>query len=144
MMKIYVASSWRNKNQPYIVDELRSEGYDVYDFRNPEEGDTGFSWRDIDEDWENWSPEKYRENLKHEISEKGFKLDFDAMKRADVFIGVQPFGRSASLEMGWAAGNGKKTILLLQNGEPELMVKMLDYICLNMFEVFEALKQIEA
>jgi hypothetical protein len=57
------------------------------------------------------------------------------MKKADVFIGVQPFGRSASMEMGWAAGNNKKTILLLDNGEPELMVKMFDHICCRLAEV---------
>lgn len=42
-MKIYVASSWRNERQPEVVEHLRSFGYEVYDFRNPAPGDTGFS-----------------------------------------------------------------------------------------------------
>lgn len=41
-MKIYVASSWRNAYQPQVVDALRKEGNEVYDFRNPAEGDNGF------------------------------------------------------------------------------------------------------
>lgn len=135
MAKIYVASSWRNELQPGVVAQLREAGHEVYDFRNPKEGDSGFHWSDIDPDWQNWSPEKYRDSLDHPIANSGYRLDIEAMRWADVFVGVQPFGRSASLEMGWAAGHGKKTILLLENGEPELMVKMLSHICCNMAEV---------
>lgn len=135
MSKIYVASSWRNPIQSLVVQELRKHGHDVYDFKNPKEGDKGFHWSEIDPDWKSWSPEKYRGCLDHPIAEKGFKSDFDAMEWADTFVGVMPFGRSASLEMGWGAGHGKKTILLLEYGEPELMVKMLDYICCSLNEV---------
>lgn len=48
-MRIYVASSWRNKIQPSVVVALREAGHEVYDFRNPREGDTGFHWSDIDQ-----------------------------------------------------------------------------------------------
>lgn len=138
MAKIYVASSWRNELQPGVVTALRNAGHEVYDFRNPREGNNGFHWSWIDPEWKSWTPEKYREYLSHPIAEDGYKLDYDAMEWADVFVGVQPFGRSASLEMGWASGKGKKTILLLENGEPELMVKILDKICCNMDEVLES------
>jgi hypothetical protein len=116
---------------------LRAAGHDVYDFRNPREDDSGFRWSDIDPDWKSWTPKKYRQRLDHPIVEAGYKSDFDAMTWAECFVGVQPFGRSASLEMGWSAGNGKKTVLLLENGEPELMVKMLDHICCDIGEVLE-------
>lgn len=33
--KIYVASSWRNKHQQALVNELRQMGHDVYDLKNP-------------------------------------------------------------------------------------------------------------
>ena len=33
--KIYVASSWRNREQPSVVKALREAGHEVYDFRNP-------------------------------------------------------------------------------------------------------------
>jgi hypothetical protein len=149
-MKIYVASSWRNDIQPKVVEVLRNSGHEVYDFKNPREGDKGFHWSEIDPDWRSWSPEKYKECLNHPIAEKGFQSDFDAMRWADVFVGVQPFGRSASLEMGWAAGNGKTTILLLENGEPELMVKIIDYICCTLedvvaiIDVISGFKRVEA
>lgn len=139
MMKIYVASSWRNTYQPKVVEALRLAGHEVYDFRNPKEGDIGFHWSDIDEDWQNWSPEKYRECLKHPIAKQGYKSDYEAMVWADCFVGVQPFGRSASMEMGWAAGQIKRTVLLLETGEPELMVKMFDDICCSLGEVVKLL-----
>lgn len=134
-MKIYVAASWRTSRQPEVVVALRAVGHEVYDFRNPCEGNHGFHWSEIDSAWQSWSPDSYRAALGHPISEKGYRLDRRAMEWADAFVGVQPFGRSASMEMGWAAGAGKKTILLLANGEPELMVKMFDHICLTIDEV---------
>ena len=135
---IYVASSWRNNIQPYIVRILRAEGHNVYDFKD----ENGFHWSDIDPTWKSWTPEEYRDNLKSKAAVGGFNRDMDAMIESDTFVGVQPFGRSASMEMGWAAGNGKKTILLLENGEPELMVKMFDHICLDIDEVIWLLEMI--
>lgn len=142
-MKIYVASSWRNGLQPNVVRVLRDKGHEVYDFRQPTENDSGFHWSEIDPKWQSWSPEQYRNGLKNPLAETGFKSDLDAMKWADVFVGVMPFGRSASFEMGWGAGHGKKTVLLLESGEPELMAKMFDYICCDLFEALEVLDKIE-
>lgn len=131
-MKIYVASSWRNNVQPRVVEVLRNMGHEVYDFKNPKEGDKGFHWSEIAINWEMWTPEEYIEALDHPVAEAGYKSDFDAMEWADAFVGVMPFGRSASLEMGWAAGRGKLTALLLSDSEPELMVKMLAQLCPDM------------
>lgn len=143
-MKVYVASSWRNTDQIDIVQTLRDQGgHEVYDFRNPSPGNTGFHWTEIDPSWKSRTKYRYRECLKDPIATKGFNIDFKAMKWADVFLGVQPFGRSASMEMGWAAGMGKSTILLLANGEPELMVKMFNHLCCNLDEVLSTLRTME-
>lgn len=40
-MKFYVASSWRNIEQPGVVAMLRHSGHEVYDFRNPPHGRGG-------------------------------------------------------------------------------------------------------
>jgi hypothetical protein len=135
MAKIYVANSWRNTRQQDVVSTLRATGHEVYDFKNPKEGDKGFHWNDLDVYWEDWTTKEYRNCLKHPIVEEEYKSNIDAMMWADVFVGVQPFGRSASLEMGWAAGMSKKTILLLDRDEPEMMVKMVDHICVSINEV---------
>jgi len=125
-MKLYVASSWRNPKQPKIVEKLRKCGHEVYDFRNPEEGNSGFSWKSIDEGWQNWTPAKYIDIvLNNDLAIKGFSLDFDAMQWADACVMVLPCGRSASIEAGWFVGAGKPLFILLdEESEPELMFAM--------------------
>lgn len=138
--RIYVASSWRNEQQPNVVEQLRKVGHDVYDFRKPFHGDSGFSWRQIDSDWENWSPRKYRSLLlTHPVASHGFVSDLRAMQWADTCVLVLPCGRSAHLEAGWFCGAGKRCIVLLAESEPELMNLLATDICLSMDEVIEAL-----
>ncbi|MCM8542398.1 MAG: hypothetical protein NE328_19160 [Lentisphaeraceae bacterium] len=134
--KIYVASSWRNNTQPKVVKSLRQLGHEVYDFKNPH-GKTGFSWSEIDENWENWTNEDYIKALNHPKANAGYKSDFNAMEWADTFVLVLPCGRSAHLEAGWAAGSGKETVLLLDVMEPKLMVKMLDKIVPSLNDLIE-------
>lgn len=136
--KVYVASSWRNIAQPAVVEAIRSMGHEVYDFRHPKPDDQGFSWGDIASEWQGWNAKEYVNALDHPIAVAGFNSDFDAMRWADTFVLVQPCGRSAHLEMGWAVGQGKATIMLLgPDIEPELMVKMCDHICIGMGELLE-------
>ncbi len=139
-MSIYVASSWRNEQQPEVVKALREAGFAVYDFRHPEEGDDGFHWSDIDPDWKDWSPEAFREALNHPIAEKGFAKDMNALEASRAVVLLQPCGRSAHLELGFECGTRKPTCVLLSKGEPELMYKMVDYLALNIDEVIEWLK----
>lgn len=167
-MKIYVASSWRNDGQAAVVERLRKEGYEVYDYRHPGicdrcngrglvelrpthsstcpqcQGtgkDDGFSWREIDPDWQNWTPEQFRANLAHPASERGYGHDKNAMEWADACVMVMKCGRRAHLETGWMAGAGKLTIILLADGEPELMYKLVDHICLDLDEVCKVLAE---
>ena len=67
-----------------------------------------------------------------------------ALRDCDACVMVQPCGRSAALELGWAAGAGKATLVLLSDVEPELMLKMADYFCLDIPEVIDTLESIEA
>lgn len=122
--KIYVASSWRNTIQPTIVQALNEAGHEVYDFRNPAPGNTGFNWRQVDPDWLNWTPESYAHFVRtHPVALAGFALDKAALDWCDTCVLVLPCGRSAHLEAGYAAGQGKRTIFYLHPDkfEPELM-----------------------
>ena len=133
--KIYVASSWRNPMQAKVVTALSADGHLVYDYRNPRPGNTGFAWSAIDPMWQQWTAEQYIAALDHPIAKAGFASDFNAMKWADTFLLVLPCGRSAHLELGWAAGQGKQTMVLTRDGEePELMAKMCDHICASLNE----------
>ena len=128
--KIYLASSWRNPNQPRAVEMLRAAGHEVYDFRNPPSGSPGFAWTAIDEDWPFWSPAKFIQRLRHPIARQGFKFDKEGLDWCDTCVLLLPCGRSAHLEAGYAIGQGKPTLIVLDNDkfEPELMYLFADEI----------------
>lgn len=112
-MKIYVASSWRNTEQPAVVQALQNFGHEVYDFKNPQPGDNGFHWSEIDRDWKYWTGPTFLRALEHPIAQAGFKSDMDALRSCDACVLVLPCGRSAHLELGWAVGAGKRSAILL-------------------------------
>lgn len=140
MSRIYLASSWRNPHQPWLVELLRSHAHEVYDFRNPPFS-TGFKWADIGLELP-CTAEAYRAALlSHARAAQGFNADFAAMRWADTGLLVLPCGRSAHLELGWMAGAGKRTLILTQdNEEPELMALLADRICISVDEVLAELR----
>lgn len=140
MRRIYLASSWRNPHQPWLVTLLRQHGHHVYDFRNPPNS-TGFSWPEIGPNAKECTAEQYRNALlTHPRAAQGFNADFAAMRWADTGLLVLPCGRSAHLELGWLSGAGKRTIILTQDGEePELMALLADHICVSLEEVLAEL-----
>ena len=141
-MRVYVASSWRNEKQPKVVEALRKEGFDVYDFHNSEPDDQGFHWSEIDLKWKEWTPEQFVEALKHPLAYTAYKKDFVAMQGSDVLVLVTPCGKSTHLEAGWARGAGKRTVALLSDGEPELMYNLIDHFCTSVGGVVDTLKMI--
>lgn len=141
---IYVASSWRNDYQQFVVQTLRKAGHEVYDFKHPRPGNNGFSWGDIAEKWQGWNPSEFRQALCDPIAEAGFASDWDAMVAADTCVLVLPCGRSAHIEAGYFVGAGKRLIILLAQGEPELMYKMAGHLCLTVKEVVEILEGVPA
>lgn len=135
-MKIYVASSWRNTYYPSVVSTLRDAGHDVYDFRNPPNGDQGFHWTDIDPHAMEWTPSEYQEGLLHPKAERQFLNDIEAMMLCDACVLVLPCGRSAHTEAGWFAGQGKKVIAYIpEQVEPELMYKLFEAVCTSLEDV---------
>ncbi len=134
--RVYVAASWRTERQPEVVAAIRASGVSVYDFRNPPER-AGFGWEQIGKEWQKWigkewqkwTPAEYVEALRHPLAVAGFRSDINALVNAYICVLVQPSGRSAALELGYAAGMGKRCAVLLAPGqEPELMLKVAEYM----------------
>lgn len=139
-MKVYVASSWRNERQPAVVAALRLANHAVYDFRNPAPENHGFGWQQVSSVPPPWSAAETRAVLRHPVAAVGFGFDIAAMQWADAIVMVQPCGRSAALELGWGAGAGKRTLVLLADGqEPELILKVADRLCVSLDEVLKTL-----
>lgn len=146
--RIYLASSWRNDRQPTYVEHLRSWGHAVYDFRNPERGDNGFGWSEIDPEWKSWDPPTFRRALDHPIAERGYGNDLAGMRWANTFVLLLPCGSSAHFEAGWATGRGIPTAVVLEgDNEPELMYKLANEIkpasiLLDIFELRDWLEEL--
>lgn len=134
--RIYVASSWRNEQQPGVVQRLRDAGFEVYDFRNPSPGNHGFHWSEIDPNWQSWDRSDYLAALVTQIAADGYASDWQAMEWADTGVLLLPSGRSAHLEAGYFVGAGKPLhILLTERQEPELMYRLATSICLIVEEL---------
>ena len=156
--RIYLASSWRNGVYPGVVEALRGEGLDVYDFRNPPvrpvEGRQGFKWEYLDPDYGQWTPQEFRRRLQGEVAQRQFRNDREALESCDTCVLVLPCGRSAHTEAGWFAGRGKRTIVYIPSDaeptasdaakapvwEPELMYGLFDGIACSMEELIALLR----
>ena len=141
-MKIYVASSWRNLLHAGIVHALRRCGHEVYDFKNPGPGDTGFGWKQVMPGYggpgSKVSPEEYRSGLAHPIAKAGYANDIGALRWCEAVVYVMPCGRSASWEFGYAMGQGKLGyVVMLSDDEPDLMFSDAKLIT-TMDELFDA------
>ena len=88
-MKIYVASSWRNRYQPSSSSCSEAGGMTSYDFRNPP-NESGLGWEEVAQDWESWSTDQYMEALAHPLAEDGYDSDFRAMQDCDALVMVMP------------------------------------------------------
>lgn len=139
---IYVASSWRNPYYEEVVKRLREQGFEVYDFRNPPHGGTGFHWTDVDENAPSWTFGEYARGLTHPLAEKQFQADQEALEQADTCVLVLPCGRSAHTEAGWMAGKGKRVVVYIpEMQEPELMYKLFDKVVGSLDELLRAVQE---
>ena len=122
---IYLASSWRNIHQKEFVELLRNLGHDVYDFKE----ENGFNWKDINNDYKNWTVNEYRNALKHPLAQAGYENDINALKQCTMCVLLLPSGRSASWEFGYAMGQNKPGVVIqLDKVEPELMYMEADIL----------------
>jgi hypothetical protein len=126
-MKIYLASSWRNKYYPDVLKLIRDAGHDVYDFRDT---NATFHWREISPEWESWTTEEFVHHLNNDNRAiAGYINDSDALYWCEALVLLLPSGRSAHLEAGWAVGAGREVAIYSpERMEPELMSRMVDFI----------------
>jgi hypothetical protein len=114
---------------------LRANGFEVYDFTEDDDNGAAFNWTDIDSEWQGWGAETFRDKLWHPTADRGFDRDFNELKACDALVLLLPCGRSAHLELGYAIGAGKPTVVVLVDGEPELMYRAVGHLALDLDEV---------
>lgn len=129
-MKIYIASSWKNHASVRILAKhLRDHDHEVDDFTDESQGRFVFSWTEITKDE---SELNAMEMMKDSRAKRAFNEDKSRIDWADVLICLLPCGMSAHMELGYAAGTGKKVIVYaplgFEPGKWEIMYGFADVL----------------
>lgn len=137
MAKIYLATSWRNESYYRILNLLRDKGHQVYDFR-----EKAFKFDAIaNKPWDSMDWRDQMDLLMHPYANEAFNKDFTALNEYDVLVMLYPCGNDAHAEMGYAKGQGKYTIIYVQEGyNVGLMDKMADKFVTSDQLLLEALR----
>lgn len=143
-MKLYVASSWRNTDYAVTIEALRELGHEIWDWRNPPTGGTGFRWTDVASDYAGGEvdTDTYRNMLLHPAAEVGYASDRKGMEWCECGVLLLPSGISAHTEAGWIRGYGKQVFVLRPYPTvPDLMYKLFNGVFGTMNELIGALEQ---
>lgn len=134
----YLIGSLRNKEIPVIEKQLREKGIDTF-----------AEWHSAGPEADDWFKHymdgrnlTYREALKTYAARHIFEFDKAHLDRCDGAILVMPAGKSAHLELGYMAGQGKPTWILFDE-TPErydLMSQFANDIAFSVDELVELIK----
>lgn len=119
---VYLIGSLRNPEVPKLGNELRALGLDVFD-------DWHSAGPEADDEWQRYEQARGRkmaEALKGEHAQDVFLFDKRNLDAREVAVLVLPAGKSAHLELGYMAGKGKRTYVLM-DGEPERFDVMYNF-----------------
>ena len=154
-MRIYLASSWKNMEEVRkVAEDLRVLSFvEVDDFTDESLGRFVFSIDDLSEEYRT-VPGKVMPSssyalaikfLEDERAQKAFSEDVSRIDWADVLILILPCGRSAHMELGYAAGHGKKIIVYAPAGfsrdDCEVMYGFADLLTYSLAEIYQQLKK---
>lgn len=106
---IYVIGSLRNEGIPEVSSTLRTLGLDVFD-------DWYAAGPEADDYWKKYEigrGHSYKEALRGHAARHVFEFDKHHLDRCDAAVLVLPAGRSGHLELGYVAGTGKPSFILL-------------------------------
>lgn len=134
---VYLVGALKNPDIPQLAKTLREEGYEVFAEWHNAGPRADMHWQDH----EKFKGSSYKEALAGPHVENVFYYDQAYIDLADIVVLVMPAGKSGHLELGYAAGGGKKTIILLDE-EParyDIMPRFADTICNNVSELIEEL-----
>lgn len=113
-LKVYVIGSLRNPEIPSVAAKLRAAGLDVFD-------DWFAAGPEADDWWQKYEKNKghtFQQALAGAAAQNVYNFDKRHLDAADAVVMVMPAGKSAHLELGYCAGTGKRTYILLDK-EPE-------------------------
>lgn len=137
-LKIYVIGSLRNPRVQEIAAALRKQDFHVFDDWHgggPEADDHWMAYAKA----RGWS---MKTALNGYLAKHIFALDERHLDECDIAVLVMPAGKSGHLELGYAAGKGKRTFVLFDQ-EPERFDVMYNFCTAVAFTLPELLAEIE-
>jgi hypothetical protein len=135
---IYLIGSLRNPEIPALGVTLREAGFDVFD-------DWFAGGKIADDEWQAYETSRgrtYGEALRGYAADHVFHFDKYHLDRADSGVLVLPAGKSGHLELGYLAGQGKRTFILFDS-VPErwdVMYKFATGVAFSVDELVRLLK----
>ena len=116
-MKVYLASSWKNATEVrQMASFLRESKYEVDAFCDESTGRYVFSWTEIVFDKDDLDAISFLEDHR---AQNAFEEDKRWLDWADAVLLMLPCGRSAHLEAGYCAGQGKRLVIYSEDGFPQ-------------------------
>jgi nucleoside 2-deoxyribosyltransferase len=114
MKRVYLIGSLRNPRVAELGNTLRRAGLEVFD-------DWHAAGPEADDHWQKYEQAKgnsFIQALKGAAAQHVFAFDRENLDASDAAVLVLPAGKSGHLELGYMAGKGKKTYILMDK-EPE-------------------------
>lgn len=104
--------SLRNPMIPNVASAIREgTGFEVFDDWFAAGPNADDCWRD----YEKARGHSYLQALQGHAAKNVFNFDRTHLEHSDAAVLVLPAGKSGHLELGWMAGQGKKTYILIDN-----------------------------
>lgn len=140
---VYLGGALKNSRVPELGNVLRDRGYDVMDeWHTPGEH--------ADTNWQAYERQRgrtYEQALRGRAAQNIFLFDRAYIDLCDVFVLVMPAGKSAMLELGYAKGLGKTTVLFMDGQQPDrydVMPNAADFLIGTEAELIELLSRRES
>ncbi len=138
MANIYIIGSLRNEEVPVIANKLREAGHEVFD-------DWYAAGPEADDYWRNYEKQKghsYKDALKGFSAKDVFHFDKTHLDRNDIAVLVLPAGKSGHLELGYVAGCGKPTYIILDDPDRwDVMYQFATDVFYSIDELIEELRK---
>ena len=125
LKRVYLIGSLRNPHIPVLAGWLREQGITVFDDWHAVGPDADDHWRD----YEKARGHRFKEALKGAAAQHVFDFDRTNIDESIAVVMVMPAGKSGHLELGYAAGRGKATAILLDK-DPDRFDVMYNFASL--------------
>ena len=136
--KLYLIGSLRSPGVRAFGNELREQGFDVFDDWHAAGGDADDQWRD----YEKQRGHTFLQALHGHHAKHVFAFDEKHLRESEIAVLMLPAGKSGHLELGIHLGRGKRGYILLDTPDRfDVMYQFATGVFDTKEDLFAELKQ---